>query len=175
MARWRLINGHYLNTVEKTEWEHKETDRMTGKANRKMFIVPAFMDPNDPADHNYPGEIIVAREGTNHERKDILFQGDPTPDMEPLDDEAEAISAILRNRWEHPIDSLPANGGMNAQESVFMEQMMQAFARATGQTATSPDNVSIPRAEFDALKTLVEDLKAQQATTKPSSAISRRA
>src|SRR6266705_2613092 len=106
MARWRLLTGHYLN-VEGTEWEYKETDRNTGKQARKVFAVPLFMDPNDPSDHNYPGEIIVANIADRAFARDIIFLGDPTPDMEPLDAEAEAISESLAPKWTHPIESLP--------------------------------------------------------------------
>src|SRR6266705_1767114 len=106
MARWRLRTGHYLN-VPGTEWEYKETDRTTGKTGRKVFAVPMLLDPNDPADHNYPGEIIVASAEDRAFPRDIIFLGDPTPDMEPIDDEAEAISEALASKWVHPIESLP--------------------------------------------------------------------
>ena len=78
MARWRLMNAHYLN-VSGTEWEHKETDRSTGKQARKVFPVPMLLNPEDPADHNYPGEIIVAHEGKTAQRRDIIFVGQPSP------------------------------------------------------------------------------------------------
>ena len=108
MARWRLRNPHYLQ-VPGTEWEYKETDRNTGKQARKVFEVPLYLDPNAPTDQNYPGEVIVCHEGKGAP-KDIIFVGEPTPDMEAIDEEAEKISASLAHKWTHPIDSLPGQG-----------------------------------------------------------------
>jgi hypothetical protein len=114
MARWRLINPHYLH-VPGTEWEYKETDRSSGKQGRKIFAVPLYLDPRDNADHNYPGEIIVCDKESPVYPKDILFQsarglrGEPTPEMEPLDDEAVQISRALEHKWVHPIESLPTH------------------------------------------------------------------
>lgn len=39
--------------------------------------------------------------------RDIIFVGDPTPDMMPIDDEARAISESFAKKWKHPIESLP--------------------------------------------------------------------
>lgn len=109
MARWRLVAPHYLN-VEGTKWEYSEVDRTTGKQKRTQFPVPTMLDPDQPTDwsHVYgkdAGEIIVAR-GKSDDPKDIIFIGDPTPDMVPLDDEAKAISAAMAPKWKHPIESL---------------------------------------------------------------------
>ncbi len=164
MARWRLITGHYLNVLvdgEPIEWEYKEVDRTTGKQARKIFPVPMLMDPNDPADCNYPGEIVVCHEGKG-QRQDIIFVGDPTPDMEPYDEEAEAISASLRQSWEHPIESLPST--MSDGESAFMAKLMEAVGQAKP-VANAPVSID----QYNELKALVEDLKAQLATSKPSS------
>src|SRR5689334_3691415 len=96
--RWRLTTPHYLNVPTlpdgtRVEWEHKETARESGRAIRKLYAVPMLLDPRDPADHNHPGDIIVCHdvEGARHDHKDYIFEGDPTPEMEPLNDEAEAI------------------------------------------------------------------------------------
>lgn len=166
MARWRLVTGHYLNVLidgEQAQWEYKEVDRGTGKQGRKMFNVPMLMDPNDPADHNHPGEIIVCHEGKG-DRKDTIFLGEPTPDMEPLDAEAEAISEKLQDKWQHPIESLPTT--MSDGESAFMAKMMEAFGN---QPTPQLNNTSVPIEQFNELKSLVEDLKAQLATAKPTS------
>lgn len=114
MARWRLAAAHYLNTGD-TKWEYSEVDRTTGRPKRTQFDVPRMLNPEDPGDWNYvyskdgfgkpdTGEIIVAQ-GT-HEPRDIVFIGEPTPDMVPLDDEAKAITAKYAHKWKHPIESL---------------------------------------------------------------------
>lgn len=154
MARWSLRNPHYLNTPG-NEWMQEETDRETGRVNRKIFPVPRLLDPGNPRDQNRDGEVVVCYEGKGLPQ-DIVFLGEPTPEMEPLDDEAKQISEGLRAKWEHPIDTLPANGGMNEQESAFMQTLMKSFAQA--QPAA---NTSVPKADFDALKAQVEELLAQ--------------
>ena len=118
--RWRLVNAHYLRVPElpdgtKVEWEHKETSRESGRSVRKLFPGPILLNPNDGADCNYPGELIVAHaiDGAHNLRQDYIFEGEPTPEMEPLNDAAQAISDSLRTKWEHPIDSIPVNGGMS--------------------------------------------------------------
>jgi hypothetical protein len=106
MARWALTNKHYLN-VPGTEWEHKELDMFTGKQARKVYPVPRFLNPEDPADwtHKEIGTIVVCHEGKG-EPRDLPFIGPPTPDMSPLDDEARAISKIQQANYKHPIESL---------------------------------------------------------------------
>lgn len=109
MARWRLVAPHYLN-VPGIEWEYKEVDRTTGRPKRATFAVPLLLDPSQPSDWNYQhgrdeGEIIVCLEGRGQPR-DIIFEGDPTPDMVPLDDEAQELSAAFATKWKHPIESL---------------------------------------------------------------------
>ena len=107
MARWKLMGPHYLN-VEGTEWEYKETDRKTGREIRKKLPVPMFLDPRDPSECNYQwgnrdnqeGEIIVCWKGRGEDR-DIVFHGNPTPDMVPLDAEAEEISASFTELWRY--------------------------------------------------------------------------
>lgn len=180
MARWRLRNPHYLNilnpkTGRSTEWEYQETDQFSGETDRSVFKVPKLLDTADPKCYNYPGQIIVCRQDADGKKlgqpADIVFFGDPTPEMEPFDEEAEAISESLKSRWEHPIETLPANGGMNSQESAFMAEMMKAFG---GMAAAQ--NQSVPKAEYDELKERLAKLEAMlagQANEKP--AVARRA
>lgn len=175
--RWRLRTAHYLTVPvlpdgTRVEWEHKEQSRESGRTVRKLFSVPMLLDPRDPADCNYLGDIIVAQEveGADHpHRQDIIFLGDPTPDMEPLNDAAEAISASHRHRWEHPIDTLPAQGGMSEPERAFMESMMKAFGQ---QVSANAGGAVVPKAEFDALKAELESIKAMltQSKAEPSGA-----
>lgn len=157
--RWRLMTPHYLN-VPGTEWEHNESDRSTGKAVRKLYTVPLLLDPRNPQDCNRDGDCIVAHaiDGARNERSDIIFLGNPTPDMEPVNDEAQVITDSLQAKWAHPIDTLPANGGMNDQERVFMEQMMKAFAGAV-------PNQTVPKEDYDAL---LKRVLALEAAAKPA-------
>lgn len=161
--RWRLMTSHYLN-VPGTEWEHNESDRTTGKAVRKLYAVPALLDPRNPNDCNRDGDCMVAHaiEGLRNERTDVIFLGDPTPDMEPINDEAEEISNGLKDKWAHPIDTLPANGGMNDAEKAFMEKMMLAFAGA----ASAP-NATVPKEDYDAL---LKRVLALESAAKPATA-----
>lgn len=104
MARWKLTEPHYLN-VPGTKWEMTLTDRATGRPKRQTFDVPLFLHPDSPGDWNYQGnrnddgEIIVCHEGKGLP-KDIIFLGNPTPGMLPLDDEARAITAGFSKIWE---------------------------------------------------------------------------
>jgi hypothetical protein len=105
MARWKLMTPHYLN-VEGEEWEYQETNRTTGRPQRTKFPVPRLLDIRDPQcwtnqwgnKDNAEGEIIVCYKGKG-DPKDIVFTGDPTPDMYPVDDEAKEISAKFETRW----------------------------------------------------------------------------
>jgi len=159
--RWRLMTSHYLN-VPGTEWEHNESDRTTGKAVRKLFSVGLLLDPRNPQDCNRDGDCVVTHEieGARLVRGDFIFLGDPTLDMEPMNDEAEAISDSLKDKWAHPIDTLPANGGMNDAEKAFMEKMMLAFAGA----ASAP-NQTVPKEDYDAL---LKRVLALEAAAKPA-------
>lgn len=169
MARWRLRTAHYLNVVdrdgEKIEWEYSETSRDTGRRARKLFAVPLMLDTNNAADYNYPGEIIVCQPGKGQGR-DIEFLGDPTPDMEPLDEEAESVSDGLRSKWEHPIDSLAPNGNMSPAETAFMQNMMKAFSQTNSQSVLPEGTLTITKDELEKLvKSQVE--AALTAKTEP--------
>ena len=153
MARWRLTAPHYIN-VPGTEWEYKETNRDTGRQGRKVFEVPLHLDPDQPADQNYPGEVVVCHEGKGQAR-DIVFLGEPTPDMEPIDDEARKLSDSLRHKWIHPIESLGSQG-------VYGEGLIEAFQREIAKISAG-QNVStkgIDPAEFAKLQAQVVELTA---------------
>ena len=86
-----------------------------------------------------------------------VFEGDPTPDMDPLDEEAEAISESLQEKWRHPINTLPANGGMNDAELLpLMRKMEAAFEKIAG-----PNTTSVPSKDVDELKALIDKQQAQ--------------
>lgn len=109
MARFRLRGPHYLK-VPNTEWEQAETDQVSGKTARKTYSVPLYLDPRNEGDCNYPGEIIVSTKEDRAFPKDILFLGDPTPDMEPIDADADALVERVKHKWVHPIETLPTQG-----------------------------------------------------------------
>lgn len=98
MARWKLTEPHYLN-VPSSRWEQTAVDARTGKPTRKMYKVPMHLDPRvaDDWNHKYPnnemdGEIHVCWEGKGLPH-DIVFEGEPTPGMVPLDEEAKIETA----------------------------------------------------------------------------------
>ena len=167
--RWRLTSPHYLRVQTlpdgtRVEWEHRETARETGRTVRKLFPVPMYLDPKDPSDHSSPGEIVVCQEveGARGNPRDYIFEGEPTPEMEPLNDEAQAITDELRPKWDNPIESLPANGGMSSEEQAFYAKMVAAFEKiAGGQPTAAPDVV--PREDYDALLKRVLALEAKAA------------
>lgn len=107
MARWRLMEPHYL-AVPGTEWEYKETNRETGRSARKVYEVPLYLDPKDPNDWtDRSNEMVVVSDKFDPANpRDIVFVGPPTPNMDPIDDEAQAISDSQKKNWIHPIESL---------------------------------------------------------------------
>jgi len=162
--RWKLLSAHYLNVPKlpdgtAVEWEHKETARETGRTVRKLYPVPMLLDPKDPADWNYPEEIIVAWEGTPYS-KDIIFLGEPTPEMEPLNTSAEEISARLHDRWSHPINDLPTVQ-LSQDEKSFYESMTKAFMAMSA--GGPPVTATVPRGEIEALRAEIDALKAKLA------------
>lgn len=165
MARWRLTQPHYLN-VPDCFWEEKETDRMTQKQKRVNHPVPMHLDPNNEADWNYKngayfdgfqqkwedGGIIVCHEGKGQPR-DIVFFGNPTPDMLPLDDEAKEISAKFD--WKDPINEFDA--GLSYSEKMLIDLQAQVANALTGGGAGAPN------AEIIAMQKQMMEMMAQNA------------
>lgn len=140
MARWKLVTSHYLNCGD-TNWEYKEVDRNTGKEKRKTLPVPRFLDINDPSDwtnswgnrDNATGEIIVCYAGKG-DPKDIVFEGDPTPDMMPVDDEAKEISASFADQWAYKPDTA---------EISYSQSMIERFQAEKAEAESKPQQVEI--------------------------------
>lgn len=162
MARWRLTDRHYLQ-VPGTEWEYKESDRETGRQARKVYEIPLYLDPKDPADWNYRSEesIIVSNRFDPAFRRDLVFIGPPTPDMEPLDDEAKEISQgyIDRGAWQHPIDSI----NMTYSQSVLsdFERQLAQLLQGAAQRTSEAKNVSlggVSQEDFEKLQQQVATL-----------------
>lgn len=169
MARWRLMQPHYLN-VPGTEWEYKEVDRTSGKQGRKVYVVPLHLHPENPSDHNYPGEIIVGQ-GKTASPKDIIFIGEPTPDMEPLDDEAQKITDACKPKWQHPIESLPGNYSASL-ISNLEKQIAQAIAGQPKVENVSAKGVSVD--DFAKLQEQVAALMARNAELEAAQPAGRR-
>lgn len=141
MARWRLAAAHYINTND-TVWEYSEVDRTTGRPKRTQFPVPRLLNPEDPGDWNHvyskdgfgkpdTGEIIIAQ--GDPEPKDIVFEGDVTPDMVPLDEAAKKISAASAHKWKYSAEKL---NGTYADEMMkdLTEQVDEIRAKSGGST-----------------------------------------
>jgi len=142
MARWRLTAPHYLNGTG-TTWEYRETDRATGKQVRRAFDVPRLVDPQDPGDWTVTripkedGDVIVC-DGVNPGPNDLIWKGDPTPDMVPMDEDAEAKSAKFAGRWNHPIDSLPGTYSQS-----LLDGLQGEFAKAmAGNKSAAPEGMT---------------------------------
>ncbi len=173
MARWRLTASHYLYVTQhpffdRGEWEYTETDRVTGRQARKRYKVPVELDVKAEGAWNYPGEgIIVSNRAEPAHPRDIVFEGEPTFDMEPLDDEARKLSAHALANRRHPIEGLPTNftpGDFSASLLSYLEQQVTA-AQMNQQTQPvslrGADNAILARLE--ALEKQNAELQAQLA------------
>lgn len=161
MARWKLMAAHYINVKtpwgETQKWVREEQNQETGRILRTEYNVPTLLDPlNDRTVLGPTGDCIVARPGSQ-QSGDWIYEGPPTADMEPLDDEARAISDSLRHKWVHPIDSLPTNG------EIYSDKLIQQMERliATPQPPVVLGNVNAD--EFEALKAQVAALMERNA------------
>jgi len=120
MARWKLMTSHYLNTVRQAKWRYSAIDQANGELLEKEFNVPRMLDVDDPkcwtnrAEVGNPvssggnmtnadGEVVVCWQGKGL-KTDIEFIGDPTPDMVPLDEEAQEVSDSFESHWAYKPD-----------------------------------------------------------------------
>ena len=157
MARFRLKGKHYLK-VPGTEWEQKETSQETGKQARKVYPVPRFLDPDDPGDWNFRDipEITVSTKEDPKYPRDIIFIGKPTPDMEPLDDEAVAMFKRFEADWTHPIESLSPIYG----ENILAGLQLQVAALQSKTGAPAVDVVAELKKQIAELTVQVSNLTA---------------
>src|SRR5262249_46558469 len=117
------------------------------------------LEPKDPGDHNYPGEIIVS-DGHNAQARDIIFLGEPTVDMEPVDDEAKKITGDLEasGRWKRPVE------GQDFGESLiknFMERLDRVSAQPVSTGGIDPKDFTELQAQVKALMEQNAKLQAQ--------------
>jgi hypothetical protein len=134
MARWRLTEPHYIFTDPDTIWERLETDTTTGRQVRKQYIVPAYFHHEIESDWTDKVEkaVIVSNHRDPAHRTDIVFKGDPTPGMIAIDDEAKAISAKYKDKWNIP-DHIKWGDGQysSALADHFAEQMDKVNMRSS--------------------------------------------
>jgi len=137
-------------TEPPTEYIYTEVSRETGRQYRQTVKVPRHLEPKDPGDHNYPGEIVVSN-GKNAQLRDIIFLGDPTPDMEPIDDEARAISQrfIDAGKWKKPLDG-----------EGYGEDLIKQFLTQMERMQSIPQPVSISGIDPKAFADLQDQVKA---------------
>jgi len=161
--QWRLRTAHYLN-VPNTEYIHTEVSRDTGRQNRKSFQVPRLIDPTDPNDCNRDGDCIVYNlvEGaTKMPRFAIQFIGDPTPEMEPLNDEAQALSDNFKEKWAKRFTSFELAGEVGEE---YFQNLTRAIEKAIdkgGGRVTEPNQPVVSLEQFNALQTQLTKLQAQ--------------
>lgn len=159
MARWRVTAKHYLLAKqfgEDTTWVREETNRDTGRAFRRTFAVPLYIDPEDPLCINRNlGFCVVATEGSEMPG-DITLLSPCTPDMEPLDDDAKRITAEESKKWKDPINSLPISIGDD-----FGNQLLAMLTAQFNNVSNAP-SVSLKGASTNELDELKKILAAQQ-------------
>lgn len=164
MARWRLTQTHYLEIEslddQQVEWEYKEIDQNTGRTRSKRFNVPFLMDILDVKGCWNDQSGIIVSNGNNPGPRDYIFKGDPTPEMEPLDDEAREITARCEPNWVHPIDSLPGQGYTQSLLA-GLEKQLSAITLSTKPVAISENSVS--KEDFEELKRQMAELMKQNA------------
>jgi len=160
MARWKLTDKHYIH-IEGTEWEYRETDQATGRQGRKIFKVPRYLNPEDPSDHNYPGMIVVSLKPNGN---DYVFEGGPTMDMEPLDDEAKALSAEFKKNYKHPMHEFDMNYGQTYSQSLLTDMQRQlSEATTAAKTAEARSLRDVSAEDFAKLKAQMDQLLEQNA------------
>lgn len=143
MARWYLTAPHYLKLKDPEKWEYSETSRATGRPRRVQFPVGTYLDPNDesqcqekPSEWREQGRLWVS-DGKDSKPGDIIFVGDPTPDMVPdpdnLSDESHLITAAFKvKKWKdfNPSDALQS----------FSQSMIDGHLQAQAEVVSKPDN-----------------------------------
>src|SRR5215813_8194089 len=145
MARWRLQVAHYLMTDPPVEWEHREVSRETGKQTTMKLKVPRLLEPKDPGDWT--------------EGEDIVFVGDPTPDMERIDDEAKKITKefIDSGKWKKP------EFGVEYGEQLIQSFMEQIVKLQNAPVPVQPVSAGVDAKAFADLQGQVKALAEQNA------------
>jgi hypothetical protein len=163
---WRLRDHHYLN-VPNTFYIKREVDGETQEMIEHKYPVPRLLRLDDPKACNAGDGVVLV--STDSQAKMInarmwIFDGEPTPDMEPQNDAAEAISAQFRPRWLKPFEELHATGGGSGN---FAKDLENALARVLDSAAagkSTPTSSEGILAEINAqMKQLMEQNAALSA------------
>jgi len=124
MARFKLLAAHELNLMG-SFYEQKLVTNF-GKPATEKWDCNRYLNPDDPSDCNYNGKGMPQDESlgedmccvinTKPHRKDWVIRSPesfiPSTEMEPLDDEAEALMAKHKPRSVmQALDSLPLTMG----------------------------------------------------------------
>lgn len=162
--QWRLRSPHYLNSPGIT-WEQTEVSRETGRQARKSHVVPLLIDPADPSQCNGDGDCVVYHsvEGARAPKRATEFLGDPTPEMEPMNDAAQAISDSLESRWSKSFETFDiTNSGEQYSEALVrgLEKALSEAIKNAGGVPQATNQVVVDRDEFESLKAKVAELTA---------------
>lgn len=163
MARWKVTSKHYIHATQygqPTEWERQEINGDTGRMFRKAYKVPMLIDPEDPYCINkHEGFCVIAREGSERPG-DIIFEGPPTADMEPMDDAAQAETDAEKHKWINPIDGLPSELGQELGKQILdaLSRQVDAGAKPTSLKGSSSDEVAALRAIVEKQQVMLDQM-----------------
>ncbi len=162
MARWKLTAKHYLHALQygqPSEWQREEINVQSGRAFRKTYPVPMFIDPDDPHCINrHLGYCVIATEGSDQPGDLIVSNFKPTPDMEPLDEEARQLSEVERPHWINPIDGLSPTMGedfANQLLAALQQQMNKTQVGSTGSNAEVSNLSALVAAQQKQIEALI--------------------
>lgn len=159
MARWRLTEKAYLR-VPGTEYDYKETDEETGAVNRVIFQVPRYLDPDDRRQCRSAEGLVCAHAGSN-KKGDWIFEGPPIMGMEPLDEEAERLTAEMQQAW----GSQFVGGDLDSSQELvrMMADTLASFKATSGPTSPAPGaDVSALQKQVAELTAVVKSLTSER-------------
>lgn len=162
MARWQLTEPHYLN-VPGTFWEQVTTDRRTQRPIRKQYPVPMHLDPRIETDwtqkaenNDMDGKIVVCYAGKGLPT-DIVFEGEPTPGMLPMDDEAREISS--KYSWT-PTNEV--NYGVGVDDASHQGKILGGLIKQLAEATVSGQGSSAIPAGFEKFMESMAQMMQQQ-------------
>lgn len=162
MARWRLNSPHYLNVKEldgePVEFRYTEQSLQTMRNRSRAFPVPLYLDPKDPTLINSEDGIVVS-DGNHPGPKDYIFLGDPTPEMMPIDDEAEKITEKHRSKWINPVETF----GLGQDYSQSLLSALERQIEAINRVAPGAQPIQVDQDKLNKVLERLAALEAQNA------------